>query len=494
MKPISSATLRALAGDQAYELGKRFHSEETVSGVLVEGNQITADVIERADIEGGVIWRVSLHHTAQAFEGSCDCPVSEHFEFCEHCVAASLSYMAMLDKQKKLQDLSGKTKLRAYLDMQDKEALVSEMLLLIQREQPVLDEWMLSSELASGSPQLTGLKKRIRQAIPIGKHLDRRSEISSFYQRVDLMLRKLNDLLPSVFSEDALTLVDYAIERLGGAQKTIEDHAQLGENTIELLLSQHLASCLRLQWPAGKLADYLFERYVGEYDSLYQGLPDNYSELLGEDGMRCFLDQLKQYWDALPALTIKADWAQSTHYAHIARPLLVDAISYQNVDLRIELLAKTAVAFSERLALSVFALQNNRIATAIQWFNRAAKLQKTGDSQSLLNQKVDILCYQGKMKAAEELLWSHYKAKPRIEIYQQLQQVASTDDNSRAASASDRSYWYTKAESEVLARTNDEKQYYRSYYIEQLVKLYCLEGDEAKAQALADETDAIEVD
>lgn len=493
MKLINSATLRTLAGEHFFALGQRFYDEDSVSAVLVEGNQITADVLERAGQDGGVIWRVSMTHTASVFEGSCDCPVSEHFEFCEHCVAAGLSYMSQLSKQQKLQDLTGQTKLKAYLNMQDKESIVSEMLLLIQREQPVLDDWMLRSEIASGSPQLSGLKKRVRQAIPIGKQLDRRGEISTFYHRAELMLQKMNDLLPTLYSEDALVLVDYAIERLGAAQKTIEDQAQLGGNTEELLLSQHLACCLRLQWPVEKLADYLFERYVGEYHHSYKGLPDNYSELLGSEGLRCFLAQLKQHWDALPVLTLKADWDESAIYEHIARPLLVDAISHQRVDLRIELLEKTALEFDECLGLSAFALQHGRLSVAIKWFNQAAKLQESGNNDRLLSQKVDILCFQEKVDSAEGLLWNHYKAMPRIEIYQQLQNVAANNEQPVNAGRGGRLYWYQKAEAELLPRRYDEKQYYRSYYIAQLVKLYRSEGDEAKALVLEGDTSSLEI-
>ena len=82
---ISNELLIRLAGKPAFNRGMDYFKGGHVLGFRHKGNRVTADV------EGTEIYRVTLKWTARQLDGACDCPASEGFDFCKHCVAVALT-------------------------------------------------------------------------------------------------------------------------------------------------------------------------------------------------------------------------------------------------------------------------------------------------------------------------------------------------------------------------------------------------------------------
>lgn len=119
---ISNDLLIRLAGKPAYNRGMDYFTGGHVLELKHKGNMITADV------EGTEIYRVTLKWTPGQLDGACDCPASEGFDFCKHCVAVALTLRETQAEQEKLVQGGTESRIKAYLLKQDREKLANWLL------------------------------------------------------------------------------------------------------------------------------------------------------------------------------------------------------------------------------------------------------------------------------------------------------------------------------------------------------------------------------
>jgi len=167
LKEINHTTFLNLAGKAAYQRGEAYYREGRVGNLRVNGNSIIAEV------EGTELYRVNLKHTVKVFEGSCDCPASENFDFCKHCVATGLKYLKQSQSKEVLKDSKAKDLLKNYLLSLEKNVLAEQLEILISNDTILQDDWTLKAEIAAGKLDHKAFKKRFTKAIPYNRHLYR---------------------------------------------------------------------------------------------------------------------------------------------------------------------------------------------------------------------------------------------------------------------------------------------------------------------------------
>jgi uncharacterized Zn finger protein len=123
---LNRLMLLELAGKRSFERGEDYFDEERVRS-LVEFEGMLA-----ATVEGTEDYRVKLMVGSSGLTFSCECPYADDGNFCKHCVAVGLAWLAQRDAQKGsgegLAGISGLNGARAFLEKQDKATLV-EMIL-----------------------------------------------------------------------------------------------------------------------------------------------------------------------------------------------------------------------------------------------------------------------------------------------------------------------------------------------------------------------------
>ena len=144
MKALSEATFKQLAGDQAFARGLKLYNQGRVGELGIKASEIIATVAGQTD------YQVKLHHTVKQFEGSCDCPASDRFDFCKHCVAVALAYYYQTQTNQEIAEEPTDDKISAYLKTLTKPDLVKELAVLIERDAELKDHWVLKAELAGG--------------------------------------------------------------------------------------------------------------------------------------------------------------------------------------------------------------------------------------------------------------------------------------------------------------------------------------------------------
>jgi len=435
MKEINQTTLLYLAGDAAYRRGEAYYQNEQVGELRIKDNIITAEVT------GTEIYQVKLRHTARIFEGSCDCPASDNFDFCKHCVATGLKYLQQLNIKEQLHDSHADDLLKNYLLALEKTELVEQLEALITNDKLLQDTWILKAEVAAGKLDHKAFKKRITRAIPYNRHLYRYAQVRNYFAQVEMVIDKLAELLPEFKADEALTLIDYALQRIDKALESIDDSGGFRFYSVETLNELHIQTLARLQWTAEKIANYLLGIYASPANEMYPPIPESYLSLLAEEGLKYFTADIQSRWDKLPQLTSKTDWDTEWKYVELQRPLLVAAEARNDIDTQISLLAKTATQSHQLITLSELCLKHERLDEAIDWFKQAQQ-QEHGErnifpNTSLIEQEIAILCYQEKYDQALQIRWTHYQQHPSMESYRKVCGMAKQAD--------DNSDWYQQA-------------------------------------------------
>ena len=85
---ITRAVLEKLAGATTFRRGEEYFSAGAVARLRVAGDKITASV------KGTEIHRVDLRNDDGKLDGDCTGPNAADGNFCKHCVAVGLAWLA----------------------------------------------------------------------------------------------------------------------------------------------------------------------------------------------------------------------------------------------------------------------------------------------------------------------------------------------------------------------------------------------------------------
>jgi uncharacterized Zn finger protein len=136
---LNTGLLLRLAGERSYKRGEAYFDEERVCALVRFAGMLAATV------EGTEDYRVKLWAEGNSLGYSCDCPFADEGNFCKHCVAVGLAWIAEGQGRRDERDSAGVLNLndaRAFLERQDKESLV-EMILRAALDNEQLCESLL---------------------------------------------------------------------------------------------------------------------------------------------------------------------------------------------------------------------------------------------------------------------------------------------------------------------------------------------------------------
>jgi uncharacterized Zn finger protein len=313
--PISNDLLIRLAGKPAFNRGMDYFRGEHVLGLSHKSNRVTANV------EGTEIYRVTLKWTARQLDGACDCPASEGFDFCKHCVAVALTLRETQAEQDQLVQGGVGNRIKAYLLKQDKEKLANWLLEFIESERSLLQQWSMRADSDLGILDAKTLKKRITAAIPYNRNLYRYNQVRSYFAQVETVMAYLCEKAEKLPADDVLKLVDYSLQSITRALETIDDSGGFRFGAVELLQITHINTCKRLDWPKKKLTKYLLDIVFSDTYDFYPEIPSSYAESLGDSGLSLFNEALQAKWDALPPLKQGADFEDKWPYLRLQHML-----------------------------------------------------------------------------------------------------------------------------------------------------------------------------
>ena len=120
---LDQRAIKNLADGRSFSRGKEYQAEGQVESIAEHGDLIVAEVAGTRD------YRVKLWVKGGHIDFSCDCPVGADGEFCKHCVATGLEWLARPAAETRPRKRSSKRSVtmddaRDFLASQDKSKLI----------------------------------------------------------------------------------------------------------------------------------------------------------------------------------------------------------------------------------------------------------------------------------------------------------------------------------------------------------------------------------
>jgi uncharacterized Zn finger protein len=406
MKSLSESVIATLAGEAAYARGLKYYNEGRVARLTIVDTQISASV------DGQQPYQVRLNHTAKMFDGSCDCPASDNFDFCKHCVAVSLAYYYQTQTNLEMADAGAADTLRLYLNTFTKPQLIEELNQLIESDQSVYDHWLLRAEIASGNLSSKDLRKRITQSIPYKPSgLWRPQEVAHYFSEVKLALKVLEQAVLALDAHKAIKLVIYAIERVEKALETIEDRAAYQGDLQTQLKDWFHQTLSSTEWQNDERVTLLSKLILDEKFS-YQtlNLPNGVLALISNKESEDLMEAISKAWNKMPPPS-KTRSGQHGLYARLESMLLEDAQLLNNKTRELDVLAKGAVDTDRCLKLVGKCIDYQRLDEASKWLDYASVVQtlRSHDVAAIESYQIDLWLAQGEFDKALAAQWARFE-------------------------------------------------------------------------------------
>lgn len=428
MKTLSETTFKKLAGDQAFARGLKLYNQGHVSDITVVDSEIRAEVSDASDKSN---FQVTLHHTARQFEGSCDCPASDRFDFCKHCVAASLAYYYQTQINQEIADQPGSDKISAYLNTLTKPDLIKELAQLIQQDSTIKDHWVLKAELAGGGLSASEVRKRITKAIPYkASGLWRFKEVAAYFSQAHSDLSLLSEGITTQTPNAAFKLVVYALQRVEKTLRTIDDSNGYRHDTLGLLNTLFNTVMAAEYWPLknkiSELTDLILDPDF-TYDTI--NLPYAQLEILGEKGFDEICTTVDKAWQLLELPEER--YGDEYHYYRRLENLLVEqAQDKGDQERELQVLERGALHIERCIELVYLCIDYGQTDRAEKWlrFSEQLKRLSVNELYDVETAQIALWLATEEHEQATQALWARFEESEARQDLDKLLKVVGDDD------------------------------------------------------------------
>ncbi len=456
--------LRTLAGEGAFERGRRLFESECVVHLEAGARKTVATVRD------GELWNVTVRRTRRVFEGSCNCADSDGFDFCAHCVAVALAAQRREQELAELSNKGGDERVSAFLSQQSATQLVEWLLQAAEHDETLKADLALRADLAAGDVSLRKLKSQITKAMPL-RDVWKYAQVRRYFAGATAAVDRILSIAGDIPAKDLLALAEHGLDRYCRILERVDDSGGFREGLRFSLLDLYKRALGRQDWPVEDVARHLLRRILNDPLDLFGASSvDAFADALTDDGVEAFYRLAQQLWDTLPALTQGASFDERLPYLHVQSLLQRRAEGEDDVPAQIALLAKTCTDTSDCLKLARLHLQSGDIENASRMLDQAEAWNRFPRSgPQIQSVRVDLLCAQQAWAEAARLQMSLVSEEPSLAGAERLLDIASQADIRRTTRA--------ELESVLKARTERGNPWQRGTAAWVLANVYRHEGD-----------------
>jgi uncharacterized Zn finger protein len=425
---ITRKALQDLAGNITFQRGEEYFSNEAVSRVRVAEAKVSARV------EGSDTYHVELRDDDGDFDYECSCPQGDEGNFCKHCVAVGLTWLAGKKVEGKSAGASGKKKkkhdpwldIRAYLSAQRPKSLVDLLLDVAQRDDRLYQSLLLKAERTGGAGNtMPAFRRAIDSATDFDEYVDWRAA-ASFASNLDHVTESLAELLKPGTAAMLVELAEYAIERVGHALESIDDSDGYVGQTLHHLGELHLKACKLARPDPEELAERLFRcETSSSFDSFYDSARI-YRDVLGDAGLQRFRELAEEEWRKLkPVASQSGDNrtydSRRRRITHIMETL---AELSGDIDQLVAIKQRDLSLGYHYLAIAEIYDKAGKKDQALEWAERGLKAFPTRLDERLRDFLIAAYLKRKRNDEALNLTWLRFEERPGLEHYKKLRGVA----------------------------------------------------------------------
>lgn len=427
---ITRKALQDLAGAVTFQRGEAYFANEAVSRIRVVEDKVSARV------EGSDTYHVELWDDGGDLDYECSCPQGDEGNFCKHCVAVGLAWLAGKKVEGKSGGASGKKKttkkhdlwldIRTYLSSQRPESLVDLLLDVAQRDDRLYRALLLKAERTGGAGNaMTAFRRAIESATHIHGFVDWRAA-GSFASNLDQVAESLAELLKPDAAATLVDLAEYAIERVEYALEEIDDSdGNVGES-LQHFAELHFSACMLARPDPEELAERLFRCETSFPFGSFYDTARVYRDVLGDAGLQRFRELAEAEWRKIkPIANQEGDGgsydSRRQRITHIMETL---AELSGDIEQLVAIKQRDLSSSYHYLAIAEVYAKAGQKDQALEWAERGLKAFPSRLDGRLRDFLVAAYLKRKRNDEALHLTWEEFEQRPGLEHYKKLQGVA----------------------------------------------------------------------
>ncbi len=416
---INESYLKRLAGERFFERGYKYFTEGAVVRLVVKGEQISAKV------QGTYEYRVKIWIEENVLQFGCDCPVGMAGEFCKHCVATGLSWLAQRESGEiGTQDVPDSADIHAYLMAQNKEKLVN--LLLERAEEDELFEQrlhMLAAMKGSSALAVASFRKAIDAAIKRRRFVEY-SEMRGYARGIEAIADAMQGLLKDGHGGAVRELSEHALKLLEKALNDVDDSDGSMRGVLDQFEQLHHAACKIIKPDHHVLATFLFEwETTSDWEVFYEAA-ERYTDVLGESGLTEYRALAEAEWEKVRPLSSSEECPERFgRRFRIGQIMERYARATGDTEALVAIKKKDLSSAYAYLDIAGIYKEAGKREEAMVWAERGRKTFPE-HADGLNNFLIMEYHAAGRHMDAVALAWEKFEKLQRLETYQELKKSA----------------------------------------------------------------------
>lgn len=215
---ISHDQLIKMAGHDRYKLGLSLPLSTALSNLHISEHKVSAEIDK---------YHVALHYHDKQVQGTCTCPSSDGFDFCEHCVYLCLQINKQNQQIRSLAKGPDKSKVLAYLLSLDKQELAKHCLNLVTADTNEFERYLLKAFLHQNDIDYSQLKGQITNLTRKPDNLFSQRQVKIFFNKLERFLAELSaEDAPDFDINKIQKVIEYTYQRINTLLEQIDDSTE----------------------------------------------------------------------------------------------------------------------------------------------------------------------------------------------------------------------------------------------------------------------------
>lgn len=421
---LSPAKLKRLAGPAVFARGEAYFNSAAVSRMKM------ADDVLSARVTGSYPYAVKLWEEDGGIEYECSCPHGEDGNFCKHCVAVGLAWLAEdkpsgSTKSAKLKKSNPWKEITDFVSLQDTATLAEWLLETAKRDDVLYENLLLKARRAAGpASTIKAFRAAIDRAAETGGYVDWH-EMPTYAASLENIADSLAELLQQGQAAALVDLAEYAITRVELACEYVDDSN--GEMTVmlERLGELHHKACLAARPDPVALAERLFKYEMADgFDAFHDSLR-RYAKVLGKEGTARYKQLAEEEWRKVEPRTQETGRGDyDGRRWRITR--IMENIAEQSGDVEALVAVKSRDLTSawNYLGIAEIYRSHRRHDQALEWAERGVKAFPNKADDRLRDFLAEEYLRRKLYDEAMRLIWAQFAERPCLENYQKLHRFA----------------------------------------------------------------------
>ena len=425
---LTSDELLGSAGERSYARGEEYFEDGRVDSLAENLGVVSARV------QGSETYAVRLWAEDGELAASCTCPWAQEGNFCKHCVAVGLAWLARdraVAKTKpgkgRAAAKSGLTKddVRAMLKAEDKDHLVEMIMDQAANDRTLAERLVIkTARRQPGGTDTATFRRVLTNAFSTGGFVDWRGAWA-YARRIHEAINGVEELLNEGHAAEVIELLEHGLRQCERALGQIDDSDGAVGEVRDRLQELHLKACSKARPEPVTLARRLFDWEMKSQWDIFHGAARTYAAVLGPKGLAAYRKLAEPVWARVPCLKPN-DKRDSFEHKRFAITSIMETLADLSGDIEQQVAVRSRDLSNayDFLQIAEIYRQAGRHDKAMEWAENGVKAFPERTDSRLREFLADEYHRRGKHEGAMALIWTGFSEEPSLQTYQRLKRHA----------------------------------------------------------------------